>query len=380
MMHSQSNVRHFPIAILATPGGKDLAKIVDGKLKELYKENGEPAPKTFIRRSSNDRFQNGEGKGVIIDTIRGTDLYIICDVGNFGTTYKHHTGDMSMTPDEHYMDLKRLLGAAKNMAQRTTVVMPLLYASRQHKMHGRESLDCAMALQELVNLGVDTIMTIDAHNSHVMNAIPMHGLENLHATYQLILAFLTEMKGLFEISPEELVVCSPDLGGMERARYLANHFQVHLSGFYKLRDLTRLVKGKNPVIEHKFLGAEIEGKNCLVVDDMIASGGSMLEVCDELKSLGAKRIYMTVTYALYSNGYEEFDKAYAEGKFDRVFGTNASHIPKELAEKEWFVSVDVTRFVGMFIYTFNRDGSVTKLLDSTEKINKLLGHELGDRK
>jgi ribose-phosphate pyrophosphokinase len=284
-----------------------------------------------------------------------------------------------MSPDEHFQDLKRLLGAAKNMAQRTTVVMPMLYESRQHKMKGRESLDCAMALQELVNLGVDTIMTIDAHNSHVMNAIPMHGLENLHAAYQLIEAFLEQTLDNVDIDPDNLVVCSPDLGGMERARYFAEHFRVHLTGFYKFRDLTRVVNGKNPILEHKFLGGDIAGKSVLVVDDLLASGGSLLEVAEDLKALGAKKIYFMVTYALFSDGIATYDEAYEKGMFDLLFGTNATYATPELLERSWYIPVDVTRFIAKFIYTFNQDASVTRLLDSTGKINRLLGRELPKR-
>ncbi|MCH2175634.1 MAG: ribose-phosphate diphosphokinase [Lentisphaeria bacterium] len=379
MLQTHDKGRHFPIAILSTPGGDYLAKTVDQQLRYLFHEGGQPSPDTFIRKCENFRFQNGEGKGVLYDSIRGTDLYIFCDPGNYGVTYERHGVISPMSPDEHFMDLKRLLGAAKNMSQRTTVVMPLLYESRQHKMKGRESLDCALALQEIVSLGVETVMTIDAHNSHVMNAIPMHGMENLHATYQLILAFLERTKGKVNISPDDLLVCSPDLGGMERARYFAEHFRVHLSGFYKVRDLTRVVNGKNPIIEHKFLGSDVKGKNILVVDDMLASGGSLLEVCRELKGLGAKDIYLSVSYALFSGGFEEYEQAFKEGLFTCLFGTNATYVPDALADNEWFVEVDVTNFIATFIHTFNRDGSITKLLDSTSKINRLLGLSLPNR-
>lgn len=376
MLKHQGHFRGFPIALLHTPGGEALVRVVDQQLRALFRENGEPCPNTFVRRSENYRFQNGEGKGVLKETIRGTDLYVIADVGNSNVCYTRHGITVPMGPDEHFQDLKRLLGAAKNMAQRTTVVMPMLYESRQHKMNGRESLDCALALQELVNLGVDTIMTIDAHNSHVMNAIPMNGMENLHAVYQLIESFLERTRGQVNIHPNEFFICSPDLGGMERARYFAEHFRVHLTGFYKVRDLTRVVGGKNPIIEHKFLGSNVAGKSVLVVDDMLASGGSILEVCRELKRLQVDHIYISVTYALFSDGFEQFDKAHSEGLFTCVFGTNATNVPEALAKRPWFVTVDVTKFIALFIYTFNQDGSITKLLDSTEKINRLLGREL----
>ena len=379
MVDVQSNIRGFPIAILATPGGQALATVVDQRLKDICRENGEPIPTTFLRRSQNNRFQNGEGKGVIEQSIRGTDLYVLVDINNYGVTYPRYGRPQTMSPDEHFMDLKRLLGAAKNMAQRTTVVMPLLYESRQHKMKGRESLDCALALQELVHLGVDTIVTIDAHNSHVQNAIPMHGLENLHATYQLIEAFLNTARDEVEITPDRFVVCSPDLGGLERARYFAEHFKVLLTGFYKHRDLTRLVGGKNPILEHVFLGGAITGKSVMVVDDMLASGGSMLEVCSELRQRGAQHIYLSTTYALFSEGLETFDKAFEQGLFRRLFATNACYLPAELKSRPWFVTVDITPFLAKFIHTFNQDGSITRLLDSTERINKLIGRKLPGR-
>ena len=373
MIRTQGNIRDFPIAILTTPGGQNLAAAVNQGLLEMCMEYAEPNPPTFLRLSENYRFQNGEGKAVIIDSIRGTDLFIIVDVGNYGEKYKRYGKKMAMSPDEHFQDLKRILGAAKNMAQRTTVIMPLLYESRQHKMNGRESLDCALALQELVNLNVDTIVTIDAHNSHVMNAIPMHGLENLHSAYQLIEAFIIETENDFSVSPDNLVVCSPDLGGLERARYFAEHFGVHLTGFYKFRDLTKLVNGQNPIIEHKFLGTDVTNKNVLVIDDLLASGSSLLESATELKKLGAAKIYFAVTYGLFSDGLKNFDKARQSGLFEKVIATNATYVPQDLREKEWFIEADVTRFIAKFIHTFNRDASITKLLDSTSKINKLLG-------
>lgn len=380
-MKGRSQARDFPIAILTTPGGEPLARVIDEHLKALFRENGEPCPLTFIRNSSVARFQNGEGKAVIEQTVRGTDLYIITDIGNYGAEYERQGTSVSMSPDEHFQDVRRLLAAAKNMPQRANVVMPLLYASRQHKISGRESLDCALALQDLASLNVHSIMTIDAHNSHVMNAIPLHGLENLHAVYQLIEAFLTKTRDQFQIDTDNLLVCSPDLGGMERARYYAEHFRVLLTGFYKSRDLTRVVNGKNPVLEHKCLASnsQIEGRNVLVIDDMLASGGSLLEVGRQLKKLGAAKLYFAITYALFSDGLETYDQAYEEGLFEYVFATNASYLPPDLLARPWFVDADVTPFIAKFIYMFNQDASVTRLMNSTERINRLLGRELSRR-
>ena len=368
--------RPFPIAILSTPGGQELAKKIDQNLKTVFQEHSNSYPDSFIRISRNYRFQNGEGKGVIVDSIRGTDLYIIVDINNHSVGYTRYNTFFPLSPDEHFQDLRRLLGAAKNMASRTTLIMPLLYASRQHKIRLRESLDCALALQELVRLGVNTVMTIDAHDSQVMNAIPMHSLENLHAAYELIKAFLTYSADRFSITPEELVICSPDLGGLERARYYAEHFRVHLAAFYKFRDLTRVVDGKNPILEYKFLGNDVRGKHILVTDDMLSSGGSLLEVSKELKHRGVKKIYYAVTFALFSHSVDQFDKAYEDGLFDVLFATNASFVPDEIRKKSWFISVDITCFIATFIHTFNQDGSISSLLDSTEKINRLLGYHM----
>jgi len=376
-MNSRSQARGFPIALISTPGGEPLARVVDEHLKRLFRENGEPCPQTFIRKASVARFQNGEGKAVIEETIRGTDLYVITDIGNYGAMYERQGQMVSTSPDEHFQDVPPPLVAAKNMPQRTNVVMPLLYSSRQHKMNGRESLDCALALQDLVQLNVHSIMTLDAHNSHVMNAIPMHGLENLHAVYQLIRAFLEVTRDEFPIDTDNLLVCSPDLGGMERARYYAEHFRVLLTGFYKSRDLSRVVNGKNPVLEHKCLASDsqIKGRNVLVVDDMLASGGSLLEVSRQLKKLGAAKLYFAVTYALFSEGLESFDEAYEEGLFEYVFATNGSHLPAELQSRPWFLSADVTPFIAKFIYMFNQDASITRLLNNTERVNRLVGRE-----
>ena len=376
MFNARSQIRSFPIAIMTTPGGQHLAQAVDQELKRIFRENGEPCPATFLMESRNHRFQNGEGKAVILSSIRGTDLFVIVDVGNYGVNYVRYGKKSFMSPDEHFQDLKRVLGAAKNMSQRTTVIMPLLYESRQHKMNGRESLDCALALQELINLGVDSIVTIDAHNSHVMNAIPMHGLENLHAAYQIIEAFLKEVEDKLIINPQKFLVCSPDIGGLDRARYFAELFGVNLSGFYKFRDLTRVVNGKNPILEHKFLGGDVTDKTVLVVDDLLASGNSLIEVGRELKRLKAAKVYFSVTYALFSEGLSVYDKAFEEGIFEKVIATNATYIPNELTHRKWFKAADVTRFLAKFIHSFNQDSSITKLLDSTDKINRLLGNKL----
>ncbi len=381
MCNDFSQLPFAPIGIMATPGGRDIAEKIDAQLvvqrKELVKiyPRFEDCP-GFLRESyiidcDMPRFGNGEGKAVINESIRGFELYFITDIGNCGVGYNRNGVGVSMSPDEHYQDLKRLISATRGLGYRNNVILPLLYESRQHKVSGRESLDCAMALQELVAMGAVNIMTIDAHNSHVQNAIPNCDFENLHANYQQIKT-IVNTENNFKAGPENLIVTSPDLGGMERCRYFAEQLQAELTAFYKLRDLSRVVDGKNPIIEHKFLGGNVEGKDALIVDDLIASGESMLEVAKSLKQMGAKRIFMACTFPLFTEGIEHFDKAFEEGIFDRLYGTNATHNQSQLLNRDWYVSVDVSRLIALYIDSFNRNESASRLLDNTLKIHAVL--------
>ncbi|MBR5901333.1 ribose-phosphate diphosphokinase [bacterium] len=375
------HVPQAPIGIIATPGGRELAETID---KELIKERlallevyppYENYPgflrDTFIIDSDAPRFQNGEGKAVINLSVRGLDLFFITDIGNWGIQYSRNGETVSMSPDEHFQDLKRLVAAARGMGHRCNVIMPMLYESRQHRISGRESLDCAIALQELVNLGVNNIMTIDAHNAHVHNAIPNHGFENLHAAYQIIKKMVNSIPE-FRIGPDNLIVVSPDLGGMSRCRYFAEQLHTHLTGFYKLRDLSRVVDGKAPVLEHKFLGGSIAGRDAIVVDDMIASGGSVIEVAYKLKEAGVRNIYVACTFMLFTSGLEKFNKAYEEGVITKVFGTNATYTRPDLLNAPWYTQVSVSRLISLYIDLFNRNESIAKLLDNSAKISKLL--------
>ncbi|RLD08196.1 MAG: ribose-phosphate pyrophosphokinase [Chlamydiae bacterium] len=376
-----SQLPFAPIGIMATPGGRDLAEKIDAQLVIQRKALAEIYPRFedcpgFLRESyiidcDMPRFGNGEGKAVINESIRGFELYFITDIGNSGVSYTRNGVEVSMSPDEHYQDVKRLISATRGLGYRNNVILPLLYESRQHKVSGRESLDCAMALQELVAMGAVNIMTIDAHNSHVQNAIPNCDFENLHANYQQIKTIVnTENK--FKAGIDDLIVTSPDLGGMERCRYFAEQLQADLTVFYKLRDLSRIVDGKNPIIEHKFLGGNVEGKDALIVDDLIASGESMLDVAKNLKQMGTKRIFMACTFPLFTEGIERFDKAFEDGIFDRLYGTNATYNHPELLKKDWYVSVDVSRLIALYIDSFNRNESASRLLDNTLKIHAVL--------
>jgi len=372
-----------PVGIIAAPGGQELAAKIDKQLVEqrryLVKEfpRYEDCPgflrDSYIIDTECPRFSNGEGKAVIKESIRGFDLYFVSDVGNFGLEYVRNNVSMSMSPDEHFQDIKRLISASRHLGSRKNAILPLLYGSRQHKISGRESLDCALALQELVNLGVDNIMTIDAHNSHVQNAIPNHGFENLHANYQQIKSILKTVSD-FRIR-DDLIVVSPDLGGLERCRYFAEQFEAELTAFYKVRDLSKVINGKVPVVEHRFFGGYIKGKDALIVDDLIATGDSVLEVAESLKEMGANNVYIVCTFALFTSGIESFDKAYKDGMFQNLFATNACYASPRLLEAEWFTSVDVSRFIALYIDCFNKNESVSRLLDNTLKIRALLEHK-----
>jgi len=369
------------IGILATPGGLELAKKIDRRLIEqrLSLQNKIPELKklpnfiqnTFIIDSTNPRFNNGEGKARIHETVRGYDLYFIADVNNWGISYTRNNSVVAMAPDEHFQDLKRLIAASRGLGARMNVIMPLLYESRQHKINGRESLDCAIALQELVNMGVQNIMTIDAHNAHVQNAIPGHAFENLHANYQMIKALINSESD-FKVGPENLIIVSPDLGGLERCRYYAEQLQAELTAFYKLRDMTKVINGRTPIIEHKFLGGHIRNKIALVVDDMIASGDSVLEVAKAVKRMGARKTYISCSFSLFTEGISRFNAAYKKGLFNAVFSTNATYIPPDLAAAPWFKQVDISRLIALYIDAFNRNESVGKLLDNSMKIRRLL--------
>jgi len=381
MCNDFSQLPFAPIGIMATPGGRDIAGKIDAQLVIQRKELIEIYPRFedcpgFLRDSyiidcDLPRFGNGEGKAVINESIRGFELYFITDIGNCGVKYNKNGADVTISPDEHYQDIKRLISATRGLGYKNNAILPLLYESRQHKVSGRESLDCAMALQELVMMGATSIMTIDAHNSHVQNAIPNCDFENLHANYQQIKSLINTERDI-KIGAENLIVTSPDLGGMERCRYFAEQLQAELTAFYKLRDLSNIVNGRNPIIEHKFLGGDVEGKDALIVDDLIATGDSMLEVAKELKQKGAKRIFMTCTFPLFTGGIDHFDKAFKEGIFERLYGTNATYNQPELLNREWYVSVDVSQLIALFIDSFNRNESASRLLDNSLKIHAIL--------
>ena len=341
------------------------SKYSENILFEDYKKD------TYIIDAKCSRFGSGEAKGTINESIRGKDLYLIVDVTNYNITYKLCGHINRMSPDDHYQDLKRIIAAASGKARRVNVIMPFLYESRQHKRTSRESLDCALALQELKNMGVDNIITFDAHDPRVQNATPMSGFESIQPNYQFIKALFNSVDDLI-VDSEHMMIISPDEGAMTRAVYYANVLGIDMGMFSKRRDYSRVVDGRNPIVAHEFLGASVEGKDVVIIDDMISSGESMLDTAKELKKRKARRVFVASTFGLFTNGFEAFDKAYEDGIISKVLTTNCIYQPPELLEKPYYVNVDLSKYIALLIDSLNHDHSISDLLDPGEKIHKLL--------
>ena len=326
---------------------------------------------SYLIGAQTPRFGSGEAKGILEESVRGDDLYLMVDVCNYSLTYSlcGHTNHMS--PDDHFQDLKRIIAAVGGKARRVNVIMPFLYESRQHKRTRRESLDCALALQELISMGVDNIITFDAHDPRVQNSIPLHGFETVQPAYQFI-------KGLFKAEPDlkidsdHLMIISPDAGGTTRAIYLANVLGIDMGMFYKRRDYSTIIDGRNPIVAHEFLGSDVSGKNMIIIDDMISSGDSMIEVAKLLKERKARNIYMCATFGLFTSGLERFDRAYEEGLFTKVLTTNLVYQTPELLERPWYVSCDVSKYIALLIDSLNHEASISALLDPHDRIKNRL--------
>ena len=326
---------------------------------------------SYIVKAKNPRFGSGEAKGQILESVRGTDLYLLVDVLNYSMTYSLCGNENHMSPDDHYQDLKRIIAAVGGKARRITVIMPFLYESRQHKRTSRESLDCALALQELVSMGVDNIITFDAHDPRVQNAIPLHGFETVQPAYQFIKGLLRNVKDL-QLDSNHMMVISPDEGGMGRAIYVANVLGLDMGMFYKRRDYTRIVNGRNPIVAHEFLGTSVEGKDMIIIDDMISSGESMLEVAAALKERKANKIFVFSTFGLFTNGLDKFDKAYENGIIDKVLTTNLIYQTPELLQREWYINCDMSKYIAYIIDTLNHDSSISDLLNPNERIQNIV--------
>ena len=326
---------------------------------------------TYLIEAKVPRFGSGEAKGVINQSVRGDDLYVLVDVCNHSLTYSLCGQVNHMSPDDHYQDLKRIISAVGGKARRITVIMPFLYESRQHKRTSRESLDCAIALQELVSMGVDNIITFDAHDPRVQNAIPLHGFETVQPAYQFIKGLLRNVKGL-QIDSDHMMIISPDEGGMSRAIYIANVLGLDMGMFYKRRDYTTIVNGRNPIVAHEFLGSSVEGKDMIIIDDMISSGESVLEVALALKQRKARNIFVFSTFGLFTGGLDKFDEAYKAGTISRVLTTNLIYQSEELLAREWYINCDMSKYIAYIIDTLNHDTSISDLLNPNERIQNIV--------
>lgn len=326
---------------------------------------------TYLLEAKVPRFGSGEAKGMIMESVRGDDLYIMVDVCNYSMTYSLCGQENHMSPDDHYQNLKRIISAVGGKARRITVIMPFLYESRQHKRTSRESLDCAIALQELVKMGVDNIITFDAHDARVQNAIPLHGFETVQPAYQFIKGLLRNVKGL-TIDSDHMMIISPDEGGMSRAIYMANVLGLDIGMFYKRRDYTKIVKGRNPIVAHEFLGASVEGKDMIIIDDMISSGDSAIEVAALLKARKAGRIFICSTFGLFTSGLDRFDQAAKDGLINKVLTTNLVYQTPELLSRDWYINCDMSKYVAYLIDTLNHDSSISDLLDPSERIQNIV--------
>ena len=363
-----------PIAIIATPGAEELATLIDKRLIALFSEShlGKKLHKdTFILKSDCPRFTNGDAKGIIYETVRGKDLYIICDPGNHGVTYPFFGKEIPLTPDEHFENLKRIICACNGKPQRITVVMPMLYGGRQHRRSARESLDCAQMLQELQNMGVSDIITFDAHDPRVQIAVPLMGFDNYFVHYQ-ILKCLTRNFPDVRLNKNSLMVISPDEGAIPRNVYYASVLGLDLGMFYKRRDYSTIINGRNPIIAHEYIGSSVEGMNVFVADDMIATGDSILHLAKEIKDKGAKKVFLAATFSLFTEGIEKFNKAYQEGVFDAVLSTNLTYRIPELKDCKWFIEADLSKYISYIIAAANVNESVSNLLDPSQKIRELV--------
>ena len=367
-----------PLGVIPLASCAEIGKKVDNYLVTWRKENTSEHKSnitfsgyerdSYIVAASVPRFGSGEAKAIINESVRGQDVYLIVDVCNNSLTYKMCGMENRMSPDDHYQDLKRIIAAIAGKARRITVIMPFLYESRQHKRSSRESLDCALALQELVNMGVDNIITFDAHDPRVQNAIPLNGFETVTPVYQMIKGLLNSVDDI-QLDSDHLMVISPDEGATGRAIYHASILGVDMGMFYKRRDYTKIVNGKNPIVAHEFLGSDLNGKDAIIIDDMIASGDSMFDVAKQLKERGAGRIFVFSTFGLFTNGLGRFDEAYKEGLVSRICTTNTVYQTPELLTKEWYVSCDMSKYIALLIDTLNHDGSISSLLEPYERIN-----------
>ena len=373
-----------PLKIAALESSRDLARSVDHHIVQFRQNDTEELIRrkkdlnyrgydvdSYLLDCSCPRFGTGEAKAVINESVRGADLYVMVDITNYSLSYSMYGYTNHMSPDDHYQDLKRIIGASVATAHRVNVIMPFLYEGRQHKRSKRESLDCAMALRELVSMGVSNIITFDAHDPRVQNAIPLHGFDNFMPTYQFVKT-LFEHDHSLRIDKDHLMIISPDEGAMNRAVYLANNLGVDMGMFYKRRDYSKVINGRNPIVAHEFLGSSVEGKTVLIIDDMISSGESMLDTARELKERKADKVIICCTFALFTSGLGKFDEFYHKGYIDYVITTNLNYRPRALLEREWYLEADISKYLAAVVNSLNHDVSIGAALSPTAKIQKLV--------
>lgn len=359
-----------PLGVIAMDGAKELGEKINNYLVEWSQNSGMNVD-SYLIETECPRFSSGDGKGLIKKSIRGDDIYIIVDVGNYSCTYKMFGKENAMSPDDHFQDLKRLIQAMSGKAHRINVIMPILYGGRQHRRNYRESLDCAVALQELQAMSVENVICFDAHDARVCNAIPLMGFDNVMPSYQVLKTMFRNVKDL-NITPKTFMVVSPDEGAMHRNMYYASVLGVDLGMFYKRRDYSRIINGRNPIVAHEYLGNSVEGKDVFISDDIISSGDSMLDIAYELKKRKAKRIIAYATYPIFTNGLAKFDEAYENGIIDYVLGTNLTYRTPDLMKREWFYEVDISKYIAYLVVALNHDISTSKVIDPHSKIDALL--------
>ena len=382
----ENSIPVAPIKIAALKGCEELAKKVDQYLVQFRKDlvahnaNGLAlsgySEESFLVDCECPRFGSGEAKGKLNESVRGKDLFVMCDITNYSIKYRINGYENHMSPDDHFQDLKRIISAATGKAHRINVIMPFLYEGRQHKRTKRESLDCALALQELVNMGVSNIITFDAHDPRVMNAIPLNGFDSFMPTYQFLKALLRSVPDL-KIDNKHLMIISPDEGAMARAVYFSNILGVDMGMFYKRRDYSVIVNGKNPIVAHEFLGDSVAGKDVVVIDDMISSGESMLDVAQQLKERGANRVFVCTTFGLFTDGLKKFDEYYEKGYLHKVITTDLNYLPAEIKERPYYESAEMSKYLASIMDTLNHDVSVENVRSTTGKINNLLAKHRG---
>ena len=359
------------LSVIGMKGCEHFVDQVDYYLREWRRHGGYNSRDSFLTHVDCPRFGSGEGKAIIHETMRGQDVFIICDIFNYGATFKMRGMEVPMSPDDHYADLKRIIAAIGGKARRITVIMPMLYEGRQHKRNSRESLDCAIMLQELVHMGVSNLITFDAHDPRISNAIPLSGFDNVRPTYQMTKALVRAVPDVV-IDKEHMMIISPDEGAMERCMYYSSVLGLDIGMFYKRRNYSIVVNGKNPIEAHEYLGQDLTGKDVIIIDDMISSGESLLDVARQIKERGANRIFNFITFGLFTDGYERFDKAYEEGVFDKIFTTNLVYRDSELFTKPWYVEVNMCKYVAYIIDTLNHDDTISDLLNPATRIHVLM--------